>query len=278
MNFSQKLQSAINKNNSLLCIGLDTDLEKIPKHILSEKDPIFTFNKVVIDNTVDLVCSYKPNIAFYEAFGIDGLTQLKKTIEYLKKSYPDIPIVLDAKRGDIANTAKMYAKAVFEYWSADAVTVSPYLGYDSIEPFLSWEDKGVIILCRTSNPDAKDLQDTEVPIENITQPLYVKVAKKVVEWNKKYQNCLMVVGATSSQQLKEVRKIAPEMFFLVPGIGTQGGDLQKSLKYGLTENRSGLIIHSSSAIIYASSKKDFAQKAREAAIALKDQINKERYL
>jgi orotidine 5'-phosphate decarboxylase subfamily 2 len=289
MNFSQKLQSAINKNNSLLCIGLDTDLEKIPKHILSEKDPIFTFNKAIIDSTGDLVCSYKPNIAFYEAFGIVGLVQLKKTIEYLKRSYPNIPVILDAKRGDIANTAKMYAKAVFEYWAADATTVNPYLGFDAIEPFLKYKDKGIVILCRTSNPSASDFQESEVPIhfhlggdsdttprENF-YPLYIKVAKKVVEWNRKHKNCMLVVGATGVEELKKIREVAKEIFFLVPGIESQGGNLEHTLKFGLTKEKSGLIINVSRGIIYTSAEKDFANNARNQAKTIRDSINKYRY-
>lgn len=274
MHFQEKLNKLITKNNSILSIGLDSDQDKIPKHLLSLEDPLFVFNKAIIDATHDLVCAYKPNIAFYEAYGEKGHKNLKKTTEYLQAKYPEIPIILDAKRGDIGSTAKMYAKTVFDYWMADAVTVNPYLGLDSLEPFLKYEDKGIIILCRTSNPNASDFQD--LMINNI--PLYIYVAKKAVEWNKKYNNCILVVGSTWPEQLKKIRKIAPEMFFLVPGIGTQGGDLKKTLEYGLTKTRSGLIINSSSAIIYASSEKDFAQKARETAMTLKNQINKGRGL
>jgi len=272
MNFKKKLDKIIAKSNSLLSIGLDPELSKIPKSLLSLEDPLFQFNKAIIDATFDLVCVYKPNTAFYEAYGIEGIESLKKTIEYIKTSYPEIPIIADAKRADIGRTSEKYAKSVFDYFGCDAVTVNPYLGLDSIEPFLKYEDKGIIVLCRTSNPSASDFQDLMIG----NNPLYIHVAKKVVEWDKKYHNCLMVVGATWPEQLKEIRKIAPGMFFLVPGIGSQGGDLKKTLHYGLTNSRSGLIIHSSSAIIYASSENDFAQKAREAAKTLRDEINKER--
>lgn len=290
MNFKQKLEKIVKKNNSLLCIGLDTDLNKIPKHILKEKNPQFRFNKAIIDATSDLVCSYKPNIAFYEAYGIDGLTQLKKTIEYIKSNYNNIPIILDAKRGDISNTAKMYAKSLFDYWEADAVTVNPYLGFDAIEPFLKYKDKGIIILCITSNPGASDFQDSKVPIEfhprgglaktprDTYEPLYIKVAKKILGWNQKYRNCLMVVGATYPRQLKEIRKIAPNMFFLLPGIGTQEGDLKNTFKYGLTKEKSGLIINVSRAIIFAGNDKDFAEKARQETQKYNELINTNRFL
>lgn len=273
MHFQEKLEKIITKNNSLLSIGLDPDLDKIPKHLLSLENSLFEFNKAIINATHDLVCAYKPNIAFYEAYGEEGHKSLKKTIEYLQSKYPEIPIVLDAKRGDIGKTAKMYEKSAFDYWMVDAVTVNPYLGLDALGPFLQRKEKGIIILCKTSNPSSSDFQDIKA---YDGRPLYLVVAEKIVEWNKKYHNCLMVVGATWPEQLKEVRKIAPEMFLLVPGIGTQGGDLQKTLKYGLTKDKSGLIIHSSSAIIYASDGKDFAQKARQAAKTLIGKINKER--
>ena len=272
MHFQKKLKKVIIKNNSLLSIGLDPELDKIPKYHLPLEDPLFEFNKAIIDVTFDLVCAYKPQIAHYSALGIKGLSSLLKTVSYLKKYHPDIPIILDAKRADVGKTSEKYAKEAFDVIGSDAVTVNPYLGLDSIEPFLKYEDKGIIILCRTSNPSASDFQDLMIG----NNPLYIHVAKKVVEWDKKYRNCLMVVGATWPEQLKEIRKITPEMFFLVPGIGTQGGDLKKTLQYGLTKNRSGLIINSSSAIIYASSEKNFAQKAREATEQLRNEINRYR--
>lgn len=265
MTFRQKLENIIKKNNSLLCIGLDPDLNKFPKYILKKKNPIFEFNKQIIDTTYDLVCAYKPNIAFYEAEGIKGLQQLKQTIEYLRKKYPQIPIVLDAKRADIGNTARMYAKSVFDYFNFDAVTVNPYLGFDAIEPFLNYKDKGIIVLCRTSNPGASDFQDLMIKNE----PVYIKIAKKVNLWDKKYKNCLMVIGATYPQELKEIRKIAKDMLLLIPGIGAQGGDLKKTLKAGLTGNKSGLIISSSRGII-------FSENPREEALRLREEINKYR--
>ena len=306
MIFLEKLESEIEKNNSLLSIGLEPDPDKIPKHLFSLEDPLFEFNKAIIDATHDLVCAYKPQIATYSALGVEGLKSLLKTVSYLKKHHPDIPLILDAKRGDIARTSEKYAKEAFDVIGADAVTVNPYLGLDALEPFLQRKEKGIIILCRTSNLSASDFQDLLIypssdpdlsgesrsnssrqdRYQMVTrqartissyEPLYIKIAKKVVEWNEKYRNCLMVIGATWPEQLKEVRKIAPEMFFLVPGIGTQRGDLQKTLKYGLTKNGSGLIIHSSSAIIYASSEKNFAQKAKDEAKKVSDLINKYRY-
>lgn len=287
MNFFKKLEESISKNNSLLCIGLDPDLEKIPKAFLSKKDAIFQFNKAIIDATHDLVCSYKPNIAFYSALGIDGLKSLQRTIKYIHDQYTYIPVILDAKRGDIGSTSEKYTEEVFDVLEADAVTVNPYLGFDAIEPFLKYKNKGIIVLCRTSNPGASDFQDLSVysssyppaggesrshstssgfknsrqarTIQNQT-PLYLYVAQRVVEWNKQYKNCLMVIGATWSEELKIIRKLTPDMFFLIPGIGAQGGNLQKTLGCGLTKQKSGLIISVSRAILYA---KDVRKKAQE---------------
>lgn len=271
MNFQQKLNNSIQKNKSLVCVGLDTDLEKIPKHLLSGQDPLFSFNKSIIDKTSDLVCCYKANIAFYLASGAVGLVQLKKTVDYINDQYTGIPVILDAKYSDIGNTATMYAKSAFEYLNSDAVTVNPYLGSDSVEPFLNYKNKGIIIVCRSSNPKATDFQNLQIEGE----PLYIKVAKKVVEWNTVNNNCLMVVGPVDLD-IKHIREIVPDMFFLVPGIGVQGGNLQKTLEYGLTRERSGLIIHSARGIIFASNSQDFAAKARDEATKLKDLINKYR--
>lgn len=272
MNFQQKLEKAIKKNKSLLCIGLDTDINKIPKQLLEKEDPVFEFNKTIIDNTNNLVCCYKLNIAYYSAEGLKGLESLIKTINYIHDKYIDIPVILDAKRADVGHTSEAYAREVFEQINTDSVTVNPYFGLDSVEPFLKYKDKGIIVLCRTSNPGAGDFQDLIIDGE----PLYIKVAQKITEWNKKHGNCLMVVGATWPEEMKKIRKIAPNMFFLVPGIGTQGGDLENTLKNGLTKEKSGLIIHSARAIIYASSNKDFAEKARVKAKQLRDSINKYR--
>lgn len=272
MNFLQKLKTTIKQNNSLLCIGLDTDTSKIPKLFLMRSNPAFEFNKNVIDSTADLVSCYKINIAFYAADGIKGLETLIQTIRYIHERYAGMPVILDAKRADIGNTSQEYVKEVFDVIGADAVTVNPYLGLDSLEPFLKRKDKGIIILCRTSNKGASDFQDLKVEGE----PLYIRVAQKVVEWNKQYGNCLLVVGATWPEELKRIREVAKDMFFLVPGIGAQDGDLEKVLKFGLTEEKSGLapiksglIIHSSRAIIYDNNPK---QKAEE----LRSKINKYR--
>lgn len=250
MTFLQKLDKIIKKNNSLLCVGLDNG--------------DFKFDKKIIDQTSDLVCAYKPNFGFYGSSGKKGITELIKTINYIHK-HTDISVILDAKLSDVGNTSYQYAKEVFNVLGADAVTVNPYLGFDSIQPFLEQKDKGVIILCRTSNQGASDFQDLKIN----TTPLYMEVAKKVVVWNKTYGNCLMVVGATWPHQLEEVRKLAKNMFFLVPGIGAQGGDLEKTLKAGLTKNKSGLIINSSRGII-------FAENPRQAALTLRNEINKYR--
>lgn len=272
MTFLKKIEKSITKNSSLLCIGLDTDIEKVPNYLLSSKDPIFEFNRKIIDQTYDLVCAYKPQIAYYEAHGIEGLKSLKKTVDYINKNFPYIPIICDAKRADIGSTSLQYAKSLFDYFNFDAITVNPYLGFDALEPFLNYKNKGVIILCRTSNPGASDFQDLKIKNES----LYIKIAKKIIQWNRKYKNCLMVMGATYPKEILAIRKIAPEMFFLIPGIGTQGGNLQKTLEYGLTRKKSGLIINSSRAIIYASSAQDFARRAREKAIEVRNEINKYR--
>ncbi|OGH31591.1 MAG: orotidine 5'-phosphate decarboxylase [Candidatus Levybacteria bacterium RIFCSPHIGHO2_02_FULL_42_12] len=272
LTFHQKLENAIKKNNTLLCVGLDPDLDKIPKHLIAGSDPIFAFNKAIIDATSDLVCSYKPQIAFYASQGLLGLKALIQTVSYIHMAYPHIPVILDAKRGDIGSTAIHYTKEVFDVIRADAVTVNPYLGFDSLQSFLERRDKGIIILCKTSNPSASDFQDAKINKE----PLYIKVAKKIIAWNKQYHNCLMVIGATYPKELSAIRTLEPDMFFLVPGIGTQGGNLENTLKFGLTKNKSGLIISSSRAIIFASNGKDFAQMARKKAKKLKNEINKYR--
>lgn len=273
MTFFEKLDSSVKSNNSLLCIGLDTDVHKIPQHLVNEsEDHIFEFNKAIIDATHDLVCAYKPNSAYYEADGIEGLASLEKTIEYINSTYPEVPVILDAKRADIGSTSEHYAMAGFDYFKADALTLHPYMGEDSLEFFLKRSDKGCIILCRTSNKGAADFQDLVVD----GKPLYLKVAEKITEWNKTYHNCLMVVGATWPEQMAQIRKIAPEMYFLVPGIGAQGGDLAGTLKAGLRKDKAGLIINAGRSIIYASSNDDFAEKARAEALRLQGEINKYR--
>lgn len=273
MKFQQKLNKIIQKNNSLLCVGLDPDLDKIPQHLLKLDDPIFAFNKDIIDSTHDLVCAYKPQIAHYAASGVQGIQSLLKTIDYLLNNHSAIPIILDAKRGDIGSTSQLYAKEAFDIFKADALTVNPYLGLDSLIPFLERKEKGIIILCKTSNKSASDFQDLKISND---LPIYLYIAKKVNEWNQTYKNCLLVVGATWPKQLKEIRKILPSMFFLVPGIGAQGSDIEKTLNNGLRKDKSGLIIHSSRAIIYASTKANFASESRKVAMKLKQEINKYR--
>lgn len=271
MNFQQKLEGSIKKNNSLVCVGLDTDITKIPKHLLTASDAVIAFNKAIIDATADLVCCYKTNIAFYLASDVDGLAALKMTADYLKEQYSDVPLILDGKWADIGNTSEAYARAAFDVIKADAITVNPYLGRDAIEPFLDRKDKGIIILCRTSNPGASEIQDIEVDGE----PLYQLIAKKVVdEWNKN-DNCSLVVGA-SHEQIRKVREIVGDMFLLVLGVGAQGGDLQKTIKAGLNQKKSGLIIHSARSIIYADSSEQFANVAKQKAEELKNQINQYR--
>ena len=261
MNFAGKLLAANRRNKSLLCVGLDPDPELMPKVGLLE------FNKAIIDTTVDLVCAYKPNLAFYEALGVSGLKVLQKTIEHI----PDhIPIIGDGKRGDIGNTARAYAKALFETFGFDAATVSPYLGFDSVEPLIRYNDRGVFILCRTSNTGAVDFQDL-VDAQGI--PLYEAVARKAREWNA-HGNIGLVVGATYIKELKAIRRLCPEMPILIPGVGTQGGDLASTVRYGIDAQGGNAIITVSRQVIYASQGKDFAQAARNNAQELRDNINK----
>jgi len=268
--FVQQISDAWSRNNSLVCVGLDPETEKLPPHIAEQPSPIFQFNKAIIDATADLVCCYKPQFAHYAACGAED--QLEQSIEYIHRAYPGIPVILDAKRGDVGNTAKQYAIEAFERYSADAVTVNPYLGFDSLEPFLSYESKGVIVLCRTSNPGARDLQDLEVGGRKLYQVVAELAARR---WNER-GNCLLVVGATYPQELAEVRAIVGDMTFLVPGIGAQGGDTAQAVKSGQTLNGGGLIISSSRSILYAARDESFATAARSAAQTLRDQINAHR--
>lgn len=265
MKFIEKLINISRKNNSLLCVGLDTDTEKIPKFLLKDYDPIFSFNQKIIRSTCDLVCAYKPNIAFYEAHGSKGWEALKKTCEAIPK---EIPIIIDAKRGDIGNTARMYAKAFFEDLGADAVTVNPYMGEDAISPFLEYENKCAFILCLTSNKSAQDFQLSLID----GKPLYQLVAEETLSWSKK-GNCGLVVGATYPEQLRKVRRIAKSLPILIPGIGAQAGELESTVKFGTDEKGERAIINSSRAIIYASQKEDFAEAARGEAHRLKELIN-----
>jgi orotidine-5'-phosphate decarboxylase len=272
VNFIKTLTGAWGRNNSLLCIGLDPDREKIPDHFRTLKAPLFEFNRVIIEATSDLVCAYKPQMAFYAASGLER--DLEQTIAYIHDKHPGIPVILDAKRGDVGSTAEMYAREVFDRYGADAVTVNPYLGGDTLAPFLERIDKGVIILCRTSNPGATDIQDLEVKGEK----LYRIVARKAAwEWNRN-GNVLLVVGATYPQDLGEIRSLVGNMPFLVPGIGAQGGDIERAVINGKTPDGTGMIINSSRGIIYAGRGEDFAQAARAAALQLKNEINRYRYL
>lgn len=272
MTFQQKLDRIVEKNNSLLCIGLDPVLEKLPKHLGKHKDPFLQFNKNIIDATNDLVCSYKPNSAFYEAQGEKGIGELKKTCDYIKKKYPEIPIILDAKRGDLIDTNKGYVKFVFDYIGADAVTLQSYLGGEVLKPFLDRKEKASIIMCKNSNPDSGEFQDLLVKGEE----LYKIVARNFSQkWNYN-NNVLLVIGSTYPQQLEEVRKIVGDMTLLIPGIGAQGGNIEASVKMGINKDKKGIIISTSRVILYASSKKDFAQTARKKAIKLRDEINKYR--
>jgi len=264
MNFIEKLTCAARKNNSLLCIGLDPDPELMP-----DKVGVFEFNKAIINATSDLVCAYKPNLAFYEALGNEGLDALKKTIDCIPD---DIPVIGDAKRGDIGNTAKAYAMAMFSHFNFDATTVNPYLGFDSIEPFLHYHDRGVFILCRTSNAGAADFQSLNCEVENSHYPLFKLVALRASQWNTQ-GNIGLVVGATYPEELKLIRQSHPDMPLLIPGIGVQGGDLALTVHYGVDAQGEKAIINSSRQIIYASLGKDFAEAARRATLTLRDQIN-----
>lgn len=257
-----ELISQIRKKKSFLCIGLDVDLEKIPSFLLEKEDPIFEFNKAIIDATNHLCVAYKPNIAFYEAYGISGWKSLKKTIDYLNDNYPEIFTIADAKRGDIGNTSSMYAKAFFDDLNFDSVTVAPYMGKDSIEPFLAFDNKHTIMLALTSNKGAFDFQTKKTE----KNELYKEVLETSKSWNNS-NNLMYVVGATKAEYFKEIRKIVPNSFLLVPGVGAQGGNLQEVCKFGLTDNI-GLLINSSRGIIYASNETNFAEKASEKASEL----------
>jgi orotidine-5'-phosphate decarboxylase len=262
----QELIDQIQQKKSFLCIGLDVDLAKIPTHLLSEEDPIFEFNKQIIDATHQIAVAYKPNTAFYEAYGIKGWLALEKTINYINAKYPEIFTIADAKRGDIGNTSSRYAKAFFEDLNFDAITVAPYMGKDSVEPFLDFENKNTILLTLTSNKGGMDFQTLKTP-EN---ELYKSVLKTSLTW-KNSDNLMFVVGATRPEYFKEIREIVPNHFLLVPGIGAQGGDLQSVCKFGLTKE-CGLLINSSRSIIYAGKEKDFALKAQQEALKIQQEM------
>ncbi len=278
MTFQQKLDLLIKKQKSLLCIGLDTDIEKLPVKFKKEQAPQFIFNKYIVDLTHNLVCCYKPNSAFYESHGPDGLTELKRTCDYIRQTYPEIPIILDFKRGDIENTNEGYAQFAFDYLHVDAVTLQPYLGKEALDPFLKQKNKGIMILCKTSNrgsgefqdlvvssPDNSDPKQTDLPTDTQDSPmkLYQYVARQVASsWNK-HKNCSLVVGATFPEELAEVRAVVGDMTILVPGIGAQGGDLEKTVKAGINSQKSGIILSVSRAILFADNPKEEAQKLRD---------------
>jgi len=268
--FVEQLTRAWERSDSLACVGLDPDIERFPRHIAAEPSPIFQFNKAIIDATADLVCAYKPQFAHYAA--CEAEDQLERTIEYIHKKHPGVPVILDAKRGDVGNTAERYAIEAFERYGADAVTVNPYLGSDSLEPFLRHADKGVVILCRTSNPGSRDLQDRLIGARKLYQVVAELAAQR---WNSR-GNCLLIVGATYPGDLAEVRALVGNMPLLVPGVGAQGGDVAQVVQNGQTERGTGLIISSSRAILYASSGEDFASAARAATQQLRGQINSSR--
>jgi orotidine-5'-phosphate decarboxylase len=265
--FIQQLEQCWDRSDSMVCVGLDPEIERFPPHVAESASPIFQFNKAIIDATADIVCAYKPQFAHYAAYEAED--QLERTIDYIHRSYPGIPVILDSKRGDVGNTAERYAIEGFERYHADAVTVNPYLGGDALEPFLKYEDKGVIVLCRTSNPSAGDLQDVEVGGRRL---FHIVADLATRRWNSR-GNCLLVVGATYPRELAEVREIVGNMPLLVPGVGAQGGDVAQVVQKGQTATGTGLIISSSRGILYASSGEDFATAAREATQKLRDQIN-----
>ena len=262
----ERLKQEIFSKKSFLCVGLDVDLNKIPPFLLKESDPIFAFNKAIIDTTHPYTIAYKPNIAFYEAYGEKGWQSLRKTIDYLNEQHPHIFTIADAKRGDIGNTATMYAKAFFEDLQFDSVTVAPYMGQDSVEPFLAFEHKATILLALTSNKGAFNFQT----LTTEGAPLYQQVLTRSQQWNNAH-NLMYVVGATKAEYLADIRRIVPQSFLLVPGVGAQGGDLKEVCKYGLNDSV-GLIINASRAVIYASQGEDFAQKAGEAAHSLQKEM------
>ncbi len=262
----QELVAQINKKGSFLCVGLDPDMDKLPAHILKEADPIYSFNKQIIDATHEYCVAYKPNTAFYEALGLEGWKSLEKTQHYLRNKYPDHFLIADAKRGDIGNTSAMYAKAFLEKLDFDSITVAPYMGEDSVKPFLIYPGKWVILLALTSNKGAADFQN----LKTGDQALFAEVIRKSMAWGTS-DNMMYVVGATRAEQLGEIRKLIPDHFLLVPGVGAQGGSLEEVVKYGMNK-QCGLLVNASRSILYASSGADFAEKAKEEAKTLQLQM------
>lgn len=273
MDFLSKLDAAIEANNTLFCVGLDPNIDKLPDSVKAAEKPFFEFNKAIIDEVAGHVCAFKPNSAFYEARGAAGIEELKQTCDYIRDNYPNIPIILDFKRGDIGNTNDHYTAFAFDYLQVDAITVQPYQGKKAIQPFLDRSDKGIIVLCRTSNEGSGEFQDMVVD----GGKLYTHVAKHVRdEWNEN-GNCLLVVGATYPEELAEIRSaVGPDIIFLVPGVGAQGGDVEATLNAGLNKSGKGLVINASRSIIYADSSEAFAVTAGQKAKEVKDEINKYR--
>ena len=263
----EELIKQIFSKQSFLCVGLDVDLKNVPEHLLTHEDPIFDFNKSIIDATAPYCVAYKPNLAFYEAFGVKGVMAFEKTVKYLKEQYPHHFIIADAKRGDIGNTSAMYARTFFEEYNVDALTVAPYMGEDSVTPFLTYQDKWVILLALTSNKGSHDFQLME---DKLGERLFEKVLKKSQEWANDEQ-MMYVVGATQGEMFKDIRKVAPHHFLLVPGVGAQGGSLHEVCKYGMTAD-CGLLVNSSRGIIYAGHDEDYAEKAAEAAQKLQSEM------
>lgn len=263
----QQLINEIFTKKTFLCVGLDTDINKIPAHLKNEDDPIFAFNKAIIDATAPYCVAYKPNLAFYECYGLKGILAFEKTIQYIKENHPNHFIIADAKRGDIGNTSKMYAQTFFEEYNLDSVTVVPYMGEDSVKPFLEYDGKWVILLALTSNKGSHDFQLTE---DKQGERLFEKVLKKSQEWGTT-ENLMYVVGATQGKMFEDIRRMAPEHFLLVPGVGAQGGSLQEVCKYGMTKD-CGLLVNSSRGIIYASTDTDFAEVAAVKAKELQEEM------
>ena len=263
----QQLIHQIFTKKTFLCVGLDTDISKIPEHLKNETDPIFAFNKAIIDATAPYCVAYKPNLAFYESYGLKGMMAFEKTIQYLKNHYSTHFIIADAKRGDIGNTSKMYARTFFEEYDLDSVTVAPYMGEDSVKPFFEYEGKWVILLALTSNKGSHDFQLTE---DKSGERLFEKVLKKSQEWGTP-ENLMYVVGATQGRMFEDIRRIAPEHFLLVPGVGAQGGSLQEVCKYGMTKD-CGLLVNSSRGIIYAGKGTDFAEAAARKAREMREEM------
>lgn len=267
MNFYEKLDAIWRKSDSMVCVGLDPDLGKLPECVKASRAALFDFNKAIVDATAEFACAFKPQAAYYA--GQDADDQLAMTISYIKSSYPEIPVILDVKRGDIGSTAAMYAREAFERYGADAVTVNPYMGSDALKPFLDYADRGVIILCRTSNPGGNDLQNLVCD----GRPVYEHVAELARDKYNCNGNVALVIGATYPEELGRVRALCPEMPFLVPGVGAQGGDVEQVMKHGCRRDGYGLIVNSSRGIIYAGKGPDFAEAAGKAACELRDLIN-----